>query len=120
MRHLKIIFLIYRLKRNIITSFKFESTFNVVANLVGMYNSRLLTYDPFTMRVGEEQSTMKEHTHMKDTGSKATDITTRQKFYDFDYLQRFNQFFTCIFGSANPIITKNILRMKSQKPVTNI
>ena len=38
---------------NIITSFKFESTFNVMANLVGgMYNSRLLTYDPITMRVG--------------------------------------------------------------------
>ena len=40
-------------EENIITSFKFESTFNVVANLVGacMYNSRLLTYG-VTMRVG--------------------------------------------------------------------
>ena len=91
---------------NIITSFKFESTFNVLANLVGgMYNSRLLTYDPITMRVGAIDN---EGAYASTAGStKATrKSSVRQKFYDLNYLQRFNQF-THNFGSANPLINRD-------------
>ena len=92
-------------EENIISSYKFESTFNVIANLVGgMYNSRLLTYDPITMRVGA----LDNEGATSSVGE--TDISTRkssvtQKFYDFDYLGLFNQF-THTFGTSNPLITK--------------
>ena len=77
-------------EENIITSFKFESTFNVVANLVGgMYNSRLLTYDPVTMRVGALDN---EGASESIAGSekKTRKSGVRQKFYYFDYLKKFN------------------------------
>jgi len=92
-------------EENIISSYKFESTFNVIANLVGgMYNSRLLTYDPITMRVGA----LDNEGATSSVGE--TDISTRkssvtQKFYDYDYLGLFNQF-THTFGTSNPLITK--------------
>ena len=92
-------------EENIITSFKFESTFDVVSNLVGgMYNSRLITYDPVTMRVGALDN---EGAYASVSGSsKGTrKSTVKQKSYDLDYIQSFNQF-THIFGDANPLITK--------------
>ena len=92
-------------EENIITSFKFESTFNVVANLVGgMYNSRLLTYDPVTMRVGALDN---EGASESIAGSekKTRKSGVRQKFYDYDYLKNFNQF-THVYGQSNPFITK--------------
>ena len=39
----------------IISSFKFLSAFDVLSNIIGgMYGSRLLTYDPVTQMVGED------------------------------------------------------------------
>ncbi len=93
-------------EESIIRSFKFESTFDVLANIVGgMYNSRLLTYDPITMRVGALDNEG-AYASMKDTEKATRKSTVRQKFYDYDYLQRFNQF-SHVFGIANPMITKS-------------
>ena len=93
-------------EESIIRSFKFESTFDVIANIVGgMYNSRLLTYDPITMRVGALDNEG-AYASMKDTEKATRKSSVRQKFYDYDYLQRFNQF-SHVFGIANPMITKS-------------
>ena len=91
------------IQEQIITTFKFESTFNVIANIVGgMYNSRLLTYDPITMRVGAldnegakaTQSNSDNHTRLSTVSSKS---------YVLDYLDRFNQF-TNINDEGHPLI----------------
>ena len=93
-------------EESIIRSFKFESTFDVIANIVGgMYNSRLLTYDPITMRVGALDNEG-AYASMKDTEKATRKSSVRQKFYDYDYLQRFIQF-SHVFGIANPMITKS-------------
>ena len=93
-------------EESIIRSFKFESTFDVIANIVGgMYNSRLLTYDPITMRVGALENEG-AYASKKDTEKATRKSSVRQKFYDYDYLQRFNQF-SHVFGIANPMITKS-------------
>ena len=93
-------------EESIIRSFKFESTFDVIANIVGgMYNYRLLTYDPITMRVGALDNEG-AYASMKDTEKATRKSSVRQKFYDYDYLQRFNQF-SHVFGIANPMITKS-------------
>ena len=92
-------------EENIITSFKFESTFNVLANLVGgMYNSRLLTYDPISMRIGALDNEG-AYASTPNTEKSTRKSSVRQKFYDFDYLQRFNKF-AHVHGPANPLITK--------------
>lgn len=94
----------------IITEFKFESTFNMIANIVGgMYASRLMTYDPVTHRVGALDN---EGASVSIEGSALSSRLSNVKtnFYDFNYAQRFNQF-THIKGSANPLATKRHIGM---------
>jgi hypothetical protein len=94
----------------IITSFKFESTFNVIANIVGgMYSSRLMTYDPVTHRIGALDN---EGASASIPGSELSCRISNVKtnFYDFNYGQRFRQF-THIKGPANPLATKGHVGM---------
>jgi len=86
----------------IITSFKFESTFNVMANIIGgMYSSRLMTYDPVTQRIGalnDQGATVS--TKGSELASRESNV--KSEFYDFDYSSRFGQF-THVKGATNPL-----------------
>ena len=90
----------------IIQNFKFESTFNVIANIVGgMYSSRLITYDPVTQRIGSlDNEGASETLKGSDLSSRISNVKTN--FYDFDYGQRYQQF-THIKGQNFPFVSRN-------------
>tara|TARA_S200000501_G_scaffold374988_1_gene425851 strand:+ start:1446 stop:3065 length:1620 start_codon:yes stop_codon:yes gene_type:complete len=90
----------------IIQNFKFESTFNVIANIVGgMYSSRLMTYDPVTHRVGSlDNEGATESIEGAELSSRISNVKTN--FYDFDYGVRYQQF-THVKGRNNPLVSKN-------------
>ena len=94
----------------IITEYKFESTFNVIANIVGgMYASRLMTYDPVTQRIGSLDNEGAASS-IKDSELSSRLSNVKTNFYDFNYSQRFKQF-THIKGPANPLATKSHIAM---------
>ena len=88
----------------IITSFKFESVFNVVANMVGgMYSSRLMTYDPVTHRIGA-MNNQGASSSVPDSTLSSRNSNVKSEFYDFNYKSRFRQF-THVKGPAHSLCT---------------
>ena len=90
---------------SIIQDFKFESTFNIIANMVGgMYSSRLITYDPVTQRIGSLDNEGATES-IANSGLSSRKSNVKTNFYDFKYSDRYGQF-THIKGPNYPLATK--------------
>ena len=96
----------------IIQNFKFESTFNVIANIVGgMYSSRLMTYDTVTQRIGSlDNEGASESFSGSELSSRISNVKTN--FYDFDYGKRYGQY-THIRGQNFPLVSRNHYALKN-------
>ena len=75
----------------IVNSYKFISTFDSVSNLAaGMYNSKLLTYDPVTQIIGANKFEKPSLTSLRN--SKILKGNKRAVFYEYNYLDEFKNF----------------------------
>jgi len=91
-----------------IVSFKLQSTFNVLNNLIeGMYSGRLLTYDPTTQRIGtinQESSAPYKPPEGADNRftNKLYQSNHKVSYYEYDYHDQFSNF-RHVGGTNNPL-----------------
>ena len=77
----------------IISSFKFLSAFDVLSNIIGgMYGSRLLTYDPITQMLGEDNLNFSTNVSVSKREPKLLIGGQKVFFNEYGYLEEFENF----------------------------
>ena len=90
----------------IVNSYKFISTFDSVSNLAaGMYNSKLLTYDPVTQIIGANKFEKPSLTSLRN--SKILKGNKRAVFYEYNYLDEFKNFRHVRSDKTFPVISRD-------------